>query len=87
MTQPDELPVPAQIPDELWHEIAHMRQALLTFAHQARMSVEAKELRTGEYEFDFYRWLEPLVVTASQMRNIKRYAPTTADIIPFPKRV
>jgi hypothetical protein len=51
------------------------------------MSVEAKELCTGEYEFDFYRWLEPLVVIASQMRNIKRYAPTTADIIPFPKRV
>jgi len=55
MTQPDELSVPAKIPDELWHEINHLRQALLTFMHHARISVEAKELCTGEYEFDFYR--------------------------------
>jgi hypothetical protein len=78
MSLPDELAVPTKLPDELWHEINNLRQALLTFAHHARVSVEAKELRTGEYEFDLYRWLEPLVVTASQMRNIKRYAPTTA---------
>ena len=55
MTQPDELSVPAKIPDELWHEINHLRQALPTFMHHARISVEAKELCTGEYEFDFYR--------------------------------
>jgi hypothetical protein len=52
------------------------------------MSFEAKELRTGGYDLEFYRWLEPLVATvatASQMRNIKRYAPTNPEVIPFPK--
>jgi hypothetical protein len=87
MSHHDELPVPTKIPDELWHEINYLKTALLTFAHHARMCIEAKELRTGEYEFDFYRWLEPLVVTASQMRSIKRYAPTTAEVIQFPNKV
>jgi len=50
------------------------------------MSVEAKELRTGEYDLEFDRWLEPLVDIASHMRNIKRYAPATAEIIPFRKK-
>ena len=50
------------------------------------MSVEAKELRTGEYDLEFDRWLEPLVDTANHMRNIKRYAPATAENIPFRKK-
>jgi hypothetical protein len=50
------------------------------------MSVEAKELRTGEYDLEFYKWLEPLVDTTNHMRNIKRYAPATAEIIPFRKK-
>jgi hypothetical protein len=50
------------------------------------MSVEAKELRRVEYDLEFYKWLEPLVDTANQMRNIKRYAPATAEIIPFRKK-
>ena len=83
MSQFDELAVPTKIPDELWHDINRVRTALVTFAYNARMSVEAKELRTGEYDLDFYKWLEPLVDTANQMRNIKRYAPATAEIIPF----
>ena len=63
-----------------------MRTAFITFAYNARISVEAKELRTGEYDLEFYRWLEPLVDTANHMRNIKRYAPATAEIIPFRKK-
>jgi hypothetical protein len=51
------------------------------------MSVEGKQLSTGEYELNFHRWLQPLVDTANQMNNIKRYAPTTAEIIPFPKNM
>jgi len=86
MPQFDELAVPTKIPDELWHDINRVRTALVTFAYNARMSVEAKELRTGEYDLEFYRWLEPLVDTANQMRNIKRYAPATAEIIPFRKK-
>ena len=50
------------------------------------MSVEAKELRTGEYDLEFDRWLEPLVDIASHMRNIKRYAPATAENIPFARK-
>ena len=83
MSQFDELAVPTKIPDELWYDINRVRTALVTFAYYARMSVETKELRTGEYDVEFYRWLEPLVDTANQMRNIKRYAPATAEIIPF----
>ena len=51
------------------------------------MSVQGKELRTGEYDFEFYSWLQPLVETVNQMKNIKRYAPTTAEVIPFPKKM
>jgi hypothetical protein len=51
------------------------------------MSVEGKELRTGEYDVEFYSWLQPLVETVNQMKNIKRYAPTTAEVIPFPKKL
>ena len=87
MSHPDELAVPTKIPDDLWYEIDKVKTALVTFAHNARMSVEAKELRTGEYDPAFYKWLEPLVNTASQMRNIKRYAPTTAEVIPFRKKI
>ena len=54
MSQFDELAVPTKIPDELWHDINRVRTALVTFAYNARMSVEAKELRTGEYDRDFY---------------------------------
>lgn len=75
MSQFDELAVPTNIPDELWQDINRVRTALVTFAYYARMSVEAKELRTGEYDLEFYRWLEPLVDTANQIRNIKRHAP------------
>ena len=56
MSQFDELAVPTKIPDELWHDINRVRTALVTFVHNARMSVEAKELRTGEYDLEFYRW-------------------------------
>ena len=87
MSPPDELPIPTKIPDELWHEINRLKAALATFAYNARMSAHGKELLTGEYEFEFYSWLEPLVDTVSQMRNIKRYAPTTAEIVPFPKKL
>ena len=86
MSQADELPVPTKIPDDLWHEINDLKASLATFAYNARMCVEGKELRTGEYDLDFYRWLEPLIETVNQMRNIKRYAPTTAEVIPFPKK-
>ena len=55
MSQFDELAVPTKIPDELWHDINRVRTALVTFAHNARMSVEAKELRTGEYDLEFYK--------------------------------
>jgi len=86
MSQFDELAVPTKIPDELWQDINRVRTALVTFAYNARMSVEAKELRTGEYDLEFYKWLEPLVDTTNHMRNIKRYAPATAEIIPFRKK-
>ena len=85
MSQFDELAVPTNIPDELWQDINRVRTALVTFAYNARMSVEAKELRTGEYDLEFYKWLEPLVDTTNHMRKIKRYAPATAEIIPFRK--
>ena len=55
MSHFDELAVPTKIPDELWHDINRVRTALVTFVHNARMSVEAKELRTGEYDLEFYR--------------------------------
>ena len=87
MSQPDELPVPTKIPDELWHEIKHLKAALLTFAYNARMSAGEREFHTGEYHLNFYSWLQPLVDTANQMKNIKRYAPTTAEVIPFPKKM
>ena len=87
MSQTDQFLVPTRIPDELWHEINRLRAALVTFAYDARMSVEEKELRTGEYDPEFYGWLQPLVETVNQMRTIKRYAPTTADVIPFPKKM
>jgi hypothetical protein len=86
MSQANELPVPTKIPDELWHEIKYLKAALLTFAYNARMCVEGKQLCTGEYDLNFHDWLQPLVETANQMNNIKRYAPTTAEVIPFPKK-
>jgi len=49
MSQFDELAVPIKIPDELWHDINRVRTAL----------------RTGEYDLEFDRWLEPLVDTAN----------------------
>lgn len=87
MSQTDEFPMPTKIPDDLWHEINRLRTALVTFAFNARMSVEERELQTGEYDAEFYTWLQPLVETINQMRSIKRYAPTAAEIIPFPKRM
>jgi hypothetical protein len=87
MSPPNEPPVPTKIPDDLWHQINRVRTALLTFAYNARMSVEASELRTGEYDLEFYKWLEPLVDVASRMKGIKRYAPATAEVIPFPTNV
>ena len=86
MSQTNELPVPTKIPDELWHEIKYLKAALLTFAYNAGMSVEGRELRTGEYDLNFHSWLQPLIDTANQMGNIKRYAPTTAEVIPFPRK-
>ena len=86
MSQFDELTVPTKIPDDLWQDINCLRMALVTFTYNARMSVEAKELHTGEYDLEFYRWLEPLVETANRMRNIKRYTPRTAEIIPFQRK-
>jgi hypothetical protein len=44
-------------------------------------------LHTDECDVEFYRWLQPLTETVNQMRHIKRYAPTTAEVIPFPKKV
>jgi hypothetical protein len=44
-----------------------------------------RELRTGEYDLNFQSWLQPIVDAANQMNNIKRYAPTTAEVIPFPR--
>jgi len=87
MSEPDEFPVPTKLPDELWHEIKRLKAALATFAFDAQMSAQSKELLTGEYDFDFYQWLQPLTETVNQMRYIKRYAPTTAEVIPFPKKV
>jgi hypothetical protein len=83
----DELNVPTKIPDELWHEIKYLKAALATFAFNAQMSVQEKELHTDECDVEFYRWLQPLTETVNQMRHIKRYAPTTAEVIPFPKKV
>jgi hypothetical protein len=85
MSQANELPMPTKIPDEVWHEIKYLKAALLTFAYNALMSVEGRELRTGEYDLNFQSWLQPIVDAANQMNNIKRYAPTTAEVIPFPR--
>lgn len=87
MSPTDEFPVPTKIPDELWHEIKRFKAALASFAFNAQMSAQANEVHTGECDFDFYRWLQPLTETVNQMRHIKRYAPTTAEVIPFPKKM
>ena len=87
MSQANDLPVPTKIPDHLWHEINDLKASLAIFTYNARMCVEGKELLTGEYDLDFYKWLEPLTETVNQMRNIKRYAPTTAEVIPFPQKM
>src|SRR5438874_11798637 len=71
MSQFGELAVPTKIPDELWHDINRVRTAFITFAYNARMSVEAKELRTGEYDLEFDRWLEPLVDTAETSSDMR----------------
>src|SRR5262245_41370177 len=73
--RPDELAVPTKILDELWHDIKCLKAGLATFVYNARLSVQEKEMLTGEYDLDFYSWLEPLIETVNQMRNIKRYAP------------
>src|SRR6476660_9660515 len=86
MSQANALPVPTKIPDDLWCEIKDLQASLATFAYNARMCVEGKELLTGEYDLDFYAWRVPLIETVNQMRNIKRYAPTTAEVIPFPRK-
>ena len=87
MSQPDELSIPTKIPDDLWHEIARLKAALATFAYNARMSAQRQEVLSGEYDFEFYSWLQPLVDSVNQLRSIKRYAPTTAEVIPFPKKM
>ena len=87
MSKTDELSVPTRIPDELWYDINRLRAELATFAFNAHMSAQQKELETGEYDFAFYSWLQPLTETVNQMKNIKRYAPTTAEVIPFPKKM
>jgi hypothetical protein len=87
MSQSDELSVPTKIPDDLWHKISRLKAELATFAYNARMSAQRQELLIGEYNFEFYSWLQPLVDTVNQMRSIKRYAPTTAEVIPFPKKM
>jgi hypothetical protein len=63
------------------------RSELTTFAYNARMAAQREELLTGECDFEFYSWLQPLVETVNQMRSIKRYAPTTAEVIPFQKKM
>lgn len=85
MSQPDELSVPTKIPDDLWHMVNRVKAELATFAYNARMAAQREELLTGEYDFEFYSWLQPLVETVNQMRSINRYAPTTAEVIPFQK--
>jgi hypothetical protein len=87
VSQPDEHPVPDKIPDDLWHEIKRLKAALAAFAFDAQMSAQEKELHTGDCDLEFYRWLQPLTDTVNQMRFIKRCAPTTAEIIPFPKKI
>ena len=87
MSHADELDVPTKIPDELWFDIKYLKAALATFAFNAQMLAQEKALQTGEHELEFYRWLQPLTETVNQMRDIKRYAPTTAEVIPFPKKM
>jgi hypothetical protein len=87
VSQPDQDPLPDKIPDDLWYEIKRLKAALATFAFNAQMSAQEKELYTGECDLEFYRWLQPLTETVNQMRLIKRYAPTTAEVIPFPKKI
>ena len=83
----DDLIVPTKLPDELWHEIKRLKAALATFAFNAQMSAQEKEMHTGECDVEFYLWLQPLTETVNQIRLIKRYAPTTAEVIPFPKKM
>jgi hypothetical protein len=87
MSQANELPVPTKIPDELWHEIKYLKAALLTFAYNARMCVEGKQLCTGEYDLNFHDWLQPLVETANQMNNIKRYCADNSRSDPVPQEI
>ena len=87
MSQSDEHPVPDKIPDDLWYEAQRLKAALATFAFDAQMAAQEKELHMGECDLEFYRWLQPLAETVNQMRLIKRYAPTTAEVIPFPKKI
>jgi len=79
--------IPTKIPDDLWHMVNHVKAELTTFAYNARMAAQREELLTGECDFEFYSWLQPLVETVNQMRSIKRHAPTTAEVIPFQKKM
>ena len=79
-------PLPTKIPDDLWHELKRVKAHLATFAYKTKVSAQENELLTGEYDFEFYSWLQPLVETVNQMRKIERYRPMKAEVIPFPAR-
>ena len=86
MSPLDPLPIPTRIPDDLWHELKRVKAHLATFAYKTKISAQENELRTGEYDFEFYAWLQPLVETVNQMRKIERHRPIKAEIVPFPAR-
>jgi len=84
MSPLDPLPIPTKIPDDLWHDLKRVKAHLATFVYKTQLSVQENERLTGEYDFDLYKWLQPLVETVNQMRKIERYRPTTAEVVPFP---
>ena len=83
MSQPDEHRVPNKIPDDLWH-IKCLKAALATFAFDAQMYAQEKNCIRANAIWSFIAGCSR--ETVNQMRFIKRYAPVSAEIIPFPTK-
>src|SRR5215472_11786178 len=89
MQRTPSMPMPTEIPEDLWRDIRLLQDRLATFRRDAQAAAHYQEHRTGcALNFDYYRWLEPIAQAIDAMARIDQHRPNRTRIIPFPtKRV
>jgi hypothetical protein len=79
------MPMPSEIPEDLWRDLRSLRDRLSTFRRDAQAAAHDQEHRTGcSLDFDYYRWLEPIAQAIDAIAIIDQHGPHRTKIIPFP---